>query len=147
MVSPSIQPEEIERLVSQFESRISRLLPQSRTFLSGSSVLGEVSGRDVDLVVLVADVATAAERLRSELPVLHEDEWRDDWAAFRTPGPPQVDVVLTREGTLGDAHHRRVWELIVAEDSLRADYVRRKEVGMTDDQKRLFFERAVARLR
>jgi hypothetical protein len=108
--------------------------------------LGRYGGHDLDLVVLVPDVAGAAERLRNVYPPLYEEEWRDDWAAFRDPGPPQVDVVLTKRGTKSDAHHRRAWELILADDVLREDYERLKAAGMDSAQKAVFFERVVAML-
>ena len=114
--------------------------------MSGSTLLGHFGGHDIDLVVLVPDVAHAAARLRRVYPPLYEDEWRDDWAAFREPGPPQVDVVLTKRGTKGDAHHRRAWELILADDELRAEYERLKAAGMDSATKAVFFDRVVARL-
>jgi hypothetical protein len=77
---------------------------------------------------------------------LYEEEWRDDWAAFRDPGPPQVDVVLTKAGTKGDAHHRRAWELILADSDLKAEYERLKAAGMDGAQKAAFFEHVVAML-
>jgi hypothetical protein len=84
--------------------------------------------------------------LRIVYPPLYEEQWRDDWAAFRDPGPPQVDVVLTRRGTKGDAHHRRAWELILADHELRAEYVRLKALGMSGVEKAAFFDRVVAML-
>ena len=121
-------------------------MPEGTTSLSGSTLLGQYGGHDLDLVVLVPDVADAASRLRRLYPPLYEDEWRDDWAAFRLPGPPQVDIVLTRPGTKGDAHHRRAWELILADDALRAEYERLKAAGMDSARKKVFFERVVSRL-
>ena len=60
--------------------------------LSGSALLGcveldRVDPDDVDLVVLVEDVAPAARALRVDYAPLYEEEWRSDWAAFREPGP------------------------------------------------------------
>jgi hypothetical protein len=98
------------------------------------------------LVVLVPQVPEAAGRLRLLYPALYEDEWRDDWAAFRHTGPPQVDVVLTRSGTKGDAHHRRAWELLLADEELRAEYERLKAAGMSGAPKAEFFDRVVAML-
>src|SRR5262249_648738 len=69
--------EEIERLVASYEARISSLVPRSRTSLSGSVLLGHFGGHDIDLVVLVTDVDDAADCLRSEYPVLYEEDWRD----------------------------------------------------------------------
>jgi hypothetical protein len=139
-------PDAIQTLVSTYLERIADLIPQSESYLSGSTLLGHFGGHDVDLVVLVPSVRGAADVLRSEYPPLYEDEWRDDWAAFRVPGPPQVDIVLTREGTRGDAHHRRAWELLLADEALREEYVMRKKAGMTGEQKRVFFDHVVARL-
>jgi hypothetical protein len=121
-------------------------VPEGTTSLSGSTLLGQYGGHDLDLVVLVPDVADAASRLRRLYPPLYEDEWRDDWAAFRLSGLPQVDIVLTRPGTKGDAHHRRAWELILADDALRAEYERLKAAGMDSARKKVFFERVVSRL-
>ena len=137
---------DIEALVSLHESRIRNVLPEGATSISGSTLLGRYGGHDVDLVVLVPNVADAARRLREVYPPLYEEDWRDDWAAFRLPGEPQVDIVLTRRGTKGDAHHRRAWELILADDALRAEYERLKAAGMNAAQKKVFFERIVARL-
>jgi hypothetical protein len=138
--------DEVEALVAHHLREIRDAVPAGETFLSGSTLLGGYGGHDVDLVVLAADVADAANRLRALYPPLYEDEWRDDWAAFRLPGPPQVDIVVTTRGTKGDAHHRRAWELILADDALRAEYERLKAAGMDSAQKRVFFERVVARL-
>jgi hypothetical protein len=57
-----------------------------------------------------------------------------------------VDIVLTQPGTKGDAHHRRAWELILADGELRAEYGRLTEAGMTSTQKAAFFDRVVALL-
>ena len=121
-------------------------MPEGTTSVSGSTLLGHCAGHDLDLVVLAPDVGGAADRLRRLYPPLYEDEWRDDWAAFRDPGPPQVDIVLTRRGTKGDAHHRLAWELILADESLRAEYERLKAAGMDGAQKAAFFDRVVAML-
>ena len=53
---------------------------------------------------------------------------------------------LTKRGTEGDAHHRRAWELILADEALRAEYERLKAAGMDSAQKKVFFERVVAML-
>jgi hypothetical protein len=138
--------QDLETLVAQHTERIRETVPEGETFVSGSTLLGRYGGHDIDLVVLVPDVADAASRLRVVYPPLYEEDWRDDWAAFRLPGPPQVDVVLTKLGSMGDAHHRRAWELILADDALRAEYERLKAAGMDSAQKKVFFERVVARL-
>lgn len=135
---------DIEALIAHHTTRIRKAVPEGTPSVSGSTLLGQYGGHDIDLVVLVPDVADAARRLREAYPPLYEEDWRDDWAAFRQPGPPQVDVVLTKPGSKGDAHHRRAWELILADDALRAEYERLKAAGMDSAQKRAFFERVVA---
>ena len=138
---------EVEALVTRHTARIAKALPEGSTIsVSGSTLLGRYGGHDIDLVVLVADVGIAAVRLRQHYPTLYEDEWRDDWAAFRDPGPPQVDVVLTRPGTKGDAYHRLAWGSLLADPALRAEYERLKAAGMTAAEKALFFDRVVAML-
>jgi hypothetical protein len=138
--------EELDAVIADHVSRIAEAVPEGLTSVSGSTLLGHYGGHDVDLVVVVPQVSEAAEQLRLLYPPLYEDEWRDDWAAFRHPGPPQVDVVLTRPGTKGDAHHRRAWELLLADAELRAEYERLKEAGMSGAQKAVFFDRVVAML-
>jgi hypothetical protein len=137
---------ELESLVALHAGRIAEAVPEGTTSVSGSTVLGLFGGHDLDLVVLVPNVADAANRLRHVYPPLYEEEWREDWAAFRDLGPPQVDIVLTKPGTKGDAHHRRAWDLILADDTLKAEYDRLKAAGMDSAQKAGFFERVVARL-
>lgn len=137
---------ELEMLIARHTGRIAEAVPEAATSVSGSSLLGEYGGHDLDLVALVADVVEAASRLRRVYPPLYEDEWRDDWAAFREPGPPQVDIVLTKPGTKGHAHHLRAWELILVDESLRAEYERLKAAGMDGSQKAAFFDRVVAML-
>ena len=137
---------EVEALVTLHTARIAELVPEGRTSLSGSTLLGRFGGHDVDLVVLVPSVERAAARLRLAYPPLYEDDWRDDWAAFRLAGPPQVDIVVTEEGTKGDAHHRRAWELILARPSLQAEYETLKAAGMDSARKAEFFDRVVAML-
>jgi hypothetical protein len=137
---------DVDALVALHARRIAEAVPEGTISLSGSTLLGNWGGHDLDLVVPVPEVAEAARRLRRGYPPLYEEEWRDDWAAFRDPGPPQVDIVLTRPGTKGDAHHRRAWELILADDAIRAEYERLKAAGMDSTQKSAFFERVVAML-
>jgi hypothetical protein len=143
---PELSRAEVEALVALHTQRISELVPEGRTSVSGSTLLGAYGGHDVDLVVLVPSVEQAAQWLRRAYPPLYEDDWRDDWAAFRLDGPPQVDVVVTRAGTKGDAHHRRAWELILAEPRLRAEYERLKAAGMDSMRKAEFFDDVVALL-
>jgi hypothetical protein len=137
---------ELEMLITRHKARIADLLPAGQTFVSGSTLLGHYGGHDIDLVVLVDDVAKAASRIRDAYPPLYEDEWRDDWAAFRELGPQQIDIVLTRPGTKGHAHHLRAWEVILADDTVRAEYMRLKSAGMDSAQKAAFFEGIVSRL-
>jgi hypothetical protein len=139
-----MEDKELEALIDRHEERIRQAVPEGEISVSGSTALGRFGGHDLDLVVLVPDVADAANRLRGVYPPLYEEDWRDDWAAFRLPGPPQVDIVLTKPGTKGDAHHRRAWELILADEALRAEYERLKAAGMDSAQKKDFFERVVA---
>jgi len=131
----------------EHERRVRELLNDAEVHLSGSASLSGLEPADLDLVVLVGDVAAAAAILRAELPVLHADQWREDWAAFRDPGPPQVDVVVTRRGTLGDKHHRLAWEALAADPDLLAAYRALKESPVDYEvRKREFFERVVASL-
>jgi hypothetical protein len=69
-----------------------------------------------------------------------------DWAAFRDPGPPQVDIVLTVPGSKGDAYHRRAWDLLLAKPPLQAEYTQLKTAGMTGADKAAFFDRVVSML-
>jgi len=72
---------------------------------------------------------------------------REDWAAFRDPGPPQVDLVVTRFGTKEDAHHRRAWELLAQDAGLLEEYRALKAVeGDYEQRKAVFFERVVTLL-
>jgi hypothetical protein len=137
---------EVEALVALHAARIAEAVPEGRTSVSGSTLLGRYGDHDVDMVVLVPHVAAAAERLRRSYPPLYENEWRDDWAAFRLEGPPQVDIVVTTPGSSGDDHHRRAWELILANPSLRAEYETLKAAGMDSTRKAQFFDRIVEML-
>jgi GrpB-like predicted nucleotidyltransferase (UPF0157 family) len=129
------------------ERRLRELLPGARVELSGSACVPGLEPDDLDLVALVDDVAAAAEIVRAEYPALYADEWRDDWAAFRDAGPPQVDIVLTRAGTLGDRHHRLAWELLAGRPELLDEYRELKATtGDYERRKREFFERVVALL-
>jgi hypothetical protein len=133
--------------VIEQERRLRELLPDARVHLSGSASVPGLEPGDLDLVALVDDVGGAAEILRPEYPALYADEWRDDWAAFRDPGPPQVDIVLTQPGTLGDKHHRLAWELIATRPDLLDEYRALKAApGAYERRKREFFERVVALL-
>jgi hypothetical protein len=144
---PTMSREEVDALVAHHESRIAEAVPEGSTSVTGSTLLGRYGGHDIDLVVLVPDVADAARRLRHVYPPLYEDQWRGDWAAFRLAGQPQVDIVVTKRGTKGDAHHRLAWEQILADEALQAEYERLKRAGMSGAQKAVFFDRLVAMLR
>lgn len=137
---------EVEALVALHTARIGAAVPEGRTSVSGSTLLGHYGGHDVDLVVLVPHVGSATERLRRAYPPLYENDWRDDWAAFRVEGRPQVDIVVTSPGTSGDDHHRRAWELILANSELRAEYEALKAAGMDSQTKAKFFDRVVEML-
>lgn len=133
--------------MKEHERRLRELLPRAEVHPSGSASLPGLDPSDLDLVVLVEDISAAAETLRSHYPPLHPAEWREDWAAFRDPGPPQVDVAVTRRGTLGDMHHRLAWQLLAADPGLLGEYRALKQSSVDYDvRKRKFFERVVARL-
>ena len=141
-----LSQEDVDALVALHMRRIAEAVPDASVSLSGSTLLGRFGGHDIDLVALVPNLADAADRLATVYPPLYQEEWRDDWAAFRHAGPPQVDIVLTKRGTRGDAHHRRAWELLLADPSLQAEYVGLKAAGMSGARKAAFFERVVAML-
>jgi hypothetical protein len=108
--------------VIDVERRIRELLPAAEVQLSGSASL---PGLDPG----------------------YADEWREDWTAFRVPGTPQVDVVVTRPGTLGDKHHRLAWHLLAERPDLLEEYRALKATpGDYEARKREFFERVVAQL-
>jgi hypothetical protein len=54
-----------------------------------------------------------------------------------------VDIVVTAPGTKGDAHHRRAWDLLLTDASLRAEYETLKSAEMDSMQKAAFFDRIV----
>jgi hypothetical protein len=114
--------------VIQQERRLREFLPAGRVHLSGSAF---APGPESDDVVLVDGVAAAA----------------DDSAAFRNPGRPQVDIVLTRPGPPGDKHHRHARGLLSGRPDLEQEY---RELEATpqdyERRKREFFERVVAQL-
>ena len=72
---------------------------------------------------------------------------RADWAAFREPWRPQVDVVVTRRGTKGDDHHRRAWDLLRHDPALLAEYhALEQDKPNYEPRKAAFFDRVVAQL-
>ncbi len=131
----------VEEAAARVTAILRERLPEAEISLTGSASCPEFDARDVDLVALVEDVRSAAARLA--LPPLYREQWRDDWAAFRLEGTPTVDIVVTRRGTRGDAHHRRAWELLRADPALREEY---RAVKGSSVEKAAFFERLVARL-
>jgi GrpB-like predicted nucleotidyltransferase (UPF0157 family) len=124
--------------------RLAALLPGAEIVVSGSASVPGLDAADLDLVALVDDVAVAARIVALAYPPLYEDEWRADWAAFRDPGPPQVDVVLTVRGSVGDAHHRQAWEVMRGDRALLDEY---RALKHDPAAKREFFERVVSALR
>lgn len=138
----------IDEVISAHRHRIRRLVPTADVRVTGGALLDGEHSVDVDLVALVNDVAVAAKVLAREYPALYPDEWRDDWAAFRDPDPPQVDVVVTRIDTEGDAHHRRAWDLLLQRPDLLAEYRQLRSNRRTgyEERKAEFFERVVALL-
>jgi GrpB-like predicted nucleotidyltransferase (UPF0157 family) len=134
-------------LAEKHRQRIAASVPDASILVTGSASVAGLPANDLDLVVLVSDVRDAAASLRRDYPPLYEDEWRDDWAAFRDPGPPQVDLVVTQPGTKGDAHHRRAWELLASDPGLLAEYRRLKARSEDyEERKAAFFERVVTLL-
>jgi hypothetical protein len=128
---------------SEHIARITRALPGAHVELSGSQLLDGVEPNDIDLVVIVDEVGPPTSVLVTLFEPLYPHRWDDDWAAFRDPGPPQVDVVVTREGSWGDLHHRRAWQLITARPDLQDEY---RRLERTADAKARFFERVVGEL-
>jgi hypothetical protein len=53
---------------------IAELIPCGSLFVSGSTLLGQYGGHDIDLVVRVPEVAAAATRLRAVYPPLYEEQ-------------------------------------------------------------------------
>jgi hypothetical protein len=129
------------------ERRIRELLPSASLHLRGSACVPGLDPGDLDLVLLVDDVWAAAEILRSEYRVLYPEEWREDWAAFRVPGSPHVDIVVTRPGTLVGKHHRLAWQLLAERPDLLEEYRALKATPENYElRKRDFFKRVVAQL-
>ena len=126
------------------KTRILNVLPGAIVELSGSGLVEGLDSNDVDIVVLADQVEPVVSALAAVYPRLYPDEWRDDWAAFRDPGPPQVDVVVTVPGSPGDLHHRRAWEVLSRRLDLQAEYAElRRRDGDRAEAKRVFFERVV----
>jgi 16S rRNA (adenine1518-N6/adenine1519-N6)-dimethyltransferase len=121
--------------------RLRAQLPGADVRLTGSASLRDSVVDDLDLVAIVDDVAAAAARL--DLPPLYPEQWRDDWAAFRLDGNPRIDIVVTRAGSRGHAHHVRAWDRLAADPTLLAEY---RQAKLNPEQKRDFFERVVAGL-
>jgi hypothetical protein len=138
----------IDEVISAHRRRILRVVPTADVRVTGGALLDGEYSVDIDLVALVDDVAAAANVLAAEYPALYPNDRRDDWAAFRDPGPPQVDIVVTRIGTKGDAHHRRAWDLLLQRPDLLAEYRQLRSNRRTgyEERKAEFFERVVALL-
>ena len=133
--------------MTEHESRLRELLPGAEIHLTGSACVPGLDPNDLDFVALVEDVPAAAETLKSVYPTLYADDWREDWAAFRDPGPPQIDVVLTRRGSWGDSHHRLAWQLLADRPDLLEEYRALKATPQDYAlRKQEFFERVVALL-
>lgn len=137
----------LDTLIRVHESRIAGVLPDAVAHLVGSASVPGLEADDLDLVLVASDVAGAAASLANVYPRLYQQQWDDDWAAFRDPGPPQVDVVVTRPGSAAEARHRLVWDLLRDDARLRAEYlVLKRDRSNLDDRKRAFFERLAASL-
>jgi GrpB-like predicted nucleotidyltransferase (UPF0157 family) len=135
---------ELEVLVGRWRDQVVAALPEAEIHLVGSACVPGLAAEDVDLVALVDDVETAAARLRILYPPLYEEQWSQEWAAFRVAGPPQVDLVLTKRGSKWDAHHRLAWDLLRRDDALAAEYAALKEVpDAYAERKAEFFKRVV----
>ncbi len=135
-----MESREIEAIVQQHTEAVTSVLPRAEVHLTGSASIPGLDARDIDLVVLVDDVAEGGAALRALYPPLYEEHWKDDWIAFRAPGPPQVDLVLTTRGSSWDAQHRLAWYLLRDDDALLAEYVEHKD---DFERKREFFDRLV----
>jgi len=135
----ALAPPEFVALAEALQLR--RLVQDAAVKLTGSaSVRGGFPADDLDLVVVTDDVRAASAILERVYPPLYREEWRDDWNAFRVDAHPQVDVVVTRPGTLGHAHHVRAWERLADDPALLAEY---RLAKLDSERKRDFFERVV----
>jgi GrpB-like predicted nucleotidyltransferase (UPF0157 family) len=139
----------IAHLVRRHTLTVRQVLPGAHVELTGSASVGGLDALDVDLVVVHDAPAQVAKELRRRYSPLYPDEWSEEWVAFRDPGPPQVDIVVTAPGSIGDLHHRRAWELIAARQDLQDEYrvLKAYLAHGYDERKRAFFERVVAELR
>ena len=135
---------DVRAVVAVRGEEIIALVPEAEIYLTGSASVPGLSARDIDLVAPVADVSVATVVIRKIYPTLYEEQWSEEWAAFRLEGPPQVDLVLTKPGTKWDAHHRLAWNLLREDSSLLAEYAALKR---DEGQKVVFFERIVRLLR
>ncbi len=136
--------DEVEAVVQEHSTRIAGLVPDAEVHLTGSASVPGLDPDDVDLVALVTDVQKAAELLRTTYPPLYEEQWSDEWAAFRSGHSPQVDLVLTTRGSVWDAHHRLAWHLLRHDEALRLEYAAlKREPQRNAERKREFFERVV----
>jgi 16S rRNA (adenine1518-N6/adenine1519-N6)-dimethyltransferase len=113
--------------------RLQALLPDATVRMTGSATVEDAD--NIDLVVIVEDVAATTARLRDTHPAVD-----GEWADFRAPGHPQIDVVVARPGTLVHAHHVRAWERLGDDPALLARY---RTIKGDSERKREFFERVV----
>jgi 16S rRNA (adenine1518-N6/adenine1519-N6)-dimethyltransferase len=128
----SLEPRDFVALTEVL--RIRELIPDADVRLIGSASIAGFPADDLDLVVPTGEMHDLP------YPPLYQEQWSDDWRAYRLPGPPQVDVVLTRPGTLGHARHVRAWERIADSPALLAEY---RALERTPENKREFFDRVV----
>jgi len=133
-----------QTIFAAHRQKIQEVIPDADVYLTGSASVVGLDAGDIDLVALVPDVLMAASRLQPSYIPLYEEQWSDDWAAVRMDGAPQVDVVLTRQGTKWDLHHRLAWDLLRGDEQLLAEYAALKAVPTSyAERKALFFERVV----
>jgi hypothetical protein len=116
--------------------------------LTGSAYVGGLNPLDLDLVILSDRPAKVAAALKRRYSPLYPEEWSDEWVAFRDPGPPQVDIVVTVPGSDGDMRHRRAWELIASRQDLQDEYrvLKAHLASGYPERKARFFERLAAEL-
>jgi len=137
----------ITAVCAEHAARISALVPGAQVELSGSALVPALRADDVDLVLLSDDVLATADVLVAAYSPLYPENWSDDWAALRIPGPPQVDVVVTRAGSWGDKLHRGTWVLICERVDLQDEYrAIKEEPAAYAERKGAFFERVLALL-
>lgn len=137
-------------VAERYRREILARIPDAEVIVTGSASVDSLDASDLDLIVLVRDVGEAAAVLRERYPPFYEDVWHEDWAALRDPGPPQVDIAITRRGSRGDTFHRRAWELLRTRPDLLTEYRHLKATKSHyvrlyeyERQKAFFFDRVV----